>query len=72
MFTCLLVVFDVYVIHFTIYTYLPSLLPAHKTVKDLEEKLFSLEALDIKESHSGREIRIWYGKKIRWFTGQLL
>lgn len=28
-------------------------------MKDLEEKLFSLEALDIKENHSGREIRIW-------------
>ena len=29
-------------------------------VKDLEEKLLSLEALDLKENHTeGREIRVW-------------
>lgn len=32
---------------------------AHKTVKDLEDKLFSLEALDIQENNNGKEIRIW-------------
>ena len=32
---------------------------AHKTVKDLEEKLFGLEAKDIKNHVGGKEVRIW-------------